>query len=68
MTALPDLLTEAEAAERLKVCARTLRKARISGQLTFVQMGRVNLAQGPRVRRDQLPQPVAARGQSSRTG
>ena len=41
MTALPDLLTEAEAAERLKVCTRTLRKARKSGQLTFVQMGRV---------------------------
>lgn len=35
------LLTEAEAAERLRVCTRTLRKARKSGQLTFVQMGRV---------------------------
>ena len=40
MTALPDLLTEAEAAERLKVCTRTLRKARKSGQLSWVRFGR----------------------------
>lgn len=34
------LFTEAEAAERLRVCTRTLRKARISGQLHYVLIGR----------------------------
>jgi len=35
---LPDLWTEAEAAERLKVCARTLRTERKAGRLTYVLM------------------------------
>lgn len=34
------LLTEAEAAERLRVCQRTLRKARQSGLLHYVAIGR----------------------------
>ena len=34
------LLTEHEAAEALRVCTRTLRKARQDGQLNFVQFGR----------------------------
>lgn len=34
------LLTEAEAAERLNLCQRTLRKARQSGQLHYVAIGR----------------------------
>lgn len=37
---IPVLLTEPEAAERLKVCARTLRKARDAGRLTYVLIGR----------------------------
>jgi excisionase family DNA binding protein len=48
MTA-PALLTEAEAAEALKVCSRTLRKARAEGRLQFVQIGRA-----VRYRPDQL--------------
>lgn len=38
MTA-PALLTEAEAAEALRLCPRTLRKARKSGRLTYVLIG-----------------------------
>lgn len=34
------LLTESEAAEQLRVCARTLRQARKEGRLTFVLIGR----------------------------
>lgn len=34
------LLTEREAAERLRVCTRTLRKARHSGLLHYVLIGR----------------------------
>lgn len=34
------LLTESEAAERLSVCPRTLRKARQEGELRFVLIGR----------------------------
>ena len=34
------LLTEAQAAEVLQLCPRTLRKARQEGQLNFVQIGR----------------------------
>lgn len=34
------LLTETEAAEVLRVCARTLRKARQEGALPFVRIGR----------------------------
>ena len=34
------LLTEAEAADRLRVCPRTLRKARQAGTLHYVLMGR----------------------------
>lgn len=34
------LLTEAEAAQRLRVCTRTLRKARHSGLLHYVLIGR----------------------------
>lgn len=34
------LLTEAEAAERLRVCTRTLRKARHAGLLHYVLIGR----------------------------
>ena len=34
------LLTEAEAAERLRICTRTLRKARQDGQLHYVLIGR----------------------------
>ena len=37
---IPALLTEAEAAEALRLCARTLRKARDAGQLSWVQLGR----------------------------
>lgn len=36
----PALLTEPEAAEALKVCTRTLRKARNDGRLTYVLIGR----------------------------
>ncbi|WP_159977833.1 MULTISPECIES: helix-turn-helix domain-containing protein [unclassified Novosphingobium] len=36
----PLLLTEAEAALRLQVCTRTLRKARHSGLLHYVLIGR----------------------------
>lgn len=39
MTA-PALMTEPEAAEALKVCTRTLRKARQAGNLPFVRIGR----------------------------
>ena len=39
MTA-PALLTEPEAAEALRVCTRTLRKARQDGRLTYVLIGR----------------------------
>lgn len=39
MTA-PALLTEPEAAEALRVCTRTLRKARQEGKLTYVLIGR----------------------------
>lgn len=38
--AAPALLTEDEAAQALKVCARTLRKARQDGKLTYVLIGR----------------------------
>ncbi len=34
------LLTETEAAERLRLCQRTLRKARAAGQLPYVLIGR----------------------------
>lgn len=34
------LLTEAEAAERLRLCPRTLRKARHAGELHYVLIGR----------------------------
>lgn len=34
------LLTEAEAAEALRVCTRTLRKARREGKLSYVLIGR----------------------------
>jgi excisionase family DNA binding protein len=36
----PMLLTEKEAADRLRLCARTLRKERQAGRLHFVQIGR----------------------------
>lgn len=36
----PILLTEVEAAERLNLCQRTLRKARQSGQLHYIAIGR----------------------------
>jgi hypothetical protein len=36
----PMLLTEPEAAERLRICTRTLRKARQSGLLHYVLIGR----------------------------
>lgn len=39
MTALA-LLTENEAAARLRVCARTLRKARQAGHLQYIRIGR----------------------------
>ena len=39
MTA-PTLLTEAEAAQALRVCSRTLRKARKDGRLAYVLIGR----------------------------
>lgn len=39
MTA-PALLTETEAAEALRVCPRTLRKARQEGKLSYVLIGR----------------------------
>lgn len=39
MTA-PALLTEAEAAQALSVCTRTLRKARQEGKLSYVLIGR----------------------------
>ena len=39
MTA-PALLTEPEAAEALRVCTRTLRKARQDGKLSYVLIGR----------------------------
>lgn len=37
---IAPLLTEAEAAALLKICPRTLRKARQAGQLPWVQIGR----------------------------
>lgn len=40
MTAVPHLLTEPEAAEALRVCPRTLRKARREGRLRYVLIGR----------------------------
>lgn len=40
MTAQPILLTETEAADRLRLCARTLRKARQDGQLRYILIGR----------------------------
>ncbi len=41
MTArLAELMTEDEAAQRLRLCARTLRKARKDGHLTFVRFGK----------------------------
>lgn len=39
-SSLPLLLTEAEAAERLRLCQRTLRKARQEGLLHYVLIGR----------------------------
>ncbi|MED5546088.1 MAG: helix-turn-helix domain-containing protein [Pseudomonadota bacterium] len=36
----PALFTEQEAAQALKVCTRTLRKARQDGALSFVRIGR----------------------------
>lgn len=36
----PILLTEAEAAEALRLCRRTLRKARADGQLRYILVGR----------------------------
>ncbi|MXP42943.1 helix-turn-helix domain-containing protein [Allopontixanthobacter sediminis] len=36
----PALLTEHEAAEALRVCTRTLRKARQEGALPYVRFGR----------------------------
>lgn len=36
----PILLTEAEAAKRLSLCTRTLRKARQDGQLPYILIGR----------------------------
>ena len=36
----PALLTEAEAAEALRLCTRTLRKARHEGKLSYVLIGR----------------------------
>lgn len=36
----PILLTEIEAAARLRLCTRTLRKARQDGQLRYVLIGR----------------------------
>ena len=38
--AMTALLTEREAAEALRVCARTLRQARKDGRLTYVLIGR----------------------------
>lgn len=40
MAAEAGLLTEDEAAERLRVCARTLRKERQAGRLPYVLIGR----------------------------
>lgn len=40
MTAGLRLLTEPEAAEALRVCPKTLRKARQDGRLTYVLIGR----------------------------
>ena len=40
MTEAAVLLTEAEAAARLKVCERTLRKERQAGRLSYVLIGR----------------------------
>ncbi|MGW8201934.1 helix-turn-helix domain-containing protein [Sphingomonas bisphenolicum] len=40
MTGQPILLTEPEAADRLRLCTRTLRKARQAGQLHYVLIGR----------------------------
>ena len=37
---VPALLTEAEAAEALSLCTRTLRKERNAGRLSWVQVGR----------------------------
>lgn len=37
---LPDLLTEAEAAERLRISARTLRDMRGRGEIEYVKVGR----------------------------
>lgn len=40
ITDLPRLLTELEAAELLRIHSKTLQKARQSGQLPFVRIGR----------------------------
>ena len=40
MTAELRLYTEPEAAEALRVCPRTLRKARQEGRLTYILIGR----------------------------
>ena len=40
MGAEPALLTELEAAERLRVCPRTLRKERQAGRLAYILIGR----------------------------
>ncbi|MBA4087400.1 MAG: hypothetical protein C0491_06320 [Novosphingobium sp.] len=37
---MTGLMTEAEAAQRLRVCTRTLRKARRAGTLRYVLIGR----------------------------
>lgn len=36
----PILLTEKEAAQRLSLCTRTLRKARQDGELPYILIGR----------------------------
>lgn len=36
----PALLTEPQAAEALQLCAKTLRKARQQGRLSFIRIGR----------------------------
>lgn len=40
MTNPPRLFTEAEAAEALRLCERTLRKARQDGRLSYILVGR----------------------------
>lgn len=41
VTGIPNLLTEDEAAAVLRMCPRTLRKARQAGELPFVRFGRI---------------------------